>query len=111
LLHLHGLVFTSWLLLLLTQTVLVARHRVAWHRRLGIAGTMLAAIMVPLGITVAIAGARRGIATGASESLVFLIFPLGQMGLFAAFMGAAVWKRRQPEVHRRVILLSTAIVV
>ncbi|MQA30783.1 MAG: hypothetical protein GEU82_13275 [Luteitalea sp.] len=111
LLHVHGLVFTSWLLLLLTQTVLVARYRVDWHRRLGIAGAVLAAVMVPLGIMAGIAGARHGIITGGSEPLVFLIFPLGQMVLFAAFVGAAVWKRRQPESHRRLILLSTAVVV
>jgi hypothetical protein len=111
LLHVHGLVFTSWLLLLLTQASLVARHRVDWHRRLGIAGAVLAAVMVPLGIMTGIEGARQGIATGGPESLAFLIFPLGQMILFAAFMGAAVWKRRQPESHRRLILLSAAVVV
>ncbi|MQA29552.1 MAG: hypothetical protein GEU82_06900 [Luteitalea sp.] len=33
------------------------------------------------------------------------------MVLFAAFAGAALWKRRQPEIHRRLILLSTAVVV
>jgi hypothetical protein len=111
LLHVHGAVFTSWLLLLLTQTALVARHRVAWHRRLGIAGTMLTAVMVPLGAVAGIAGARHGITTGASEPLVFLIFPLGQIVMFGAFMGAAVWKRRQPEIHRRLVLLSAAVVV
>jgi hypothetical protein len=111
LLQVHGLVFTSWLFLLLAQTALVATHRVSWHRRLGIAGAMLAAVMVPLGIMTAVSGARHEIATGASAPLVFLIFPIGQMILFAAFIGAAVWKRRQPEIHRRLVLVSTALMV
>jgi hypothetical protein len=111
LLHVHGLVFTAWLLLLLVQTALVAGHQVAWHRRLGIAGALLAAAMIPLGVMVAIAGARRGFATGATESLVFLIFPLGQMLLFAACVGAAMRARRKPEIHRRLFMLATILVV
>jgi hypothetical protein len=111
LLHVHGLVFTSWLILLLVQTTLVARHRVDWHRRLGVAGAALAAIMVPLGMMTGIVGARQGFAAGGSESLAFLIFPLGQMVMFGALMGAAIWKRRQPESHRRLILLATAVAV
>jgi hypothetical protein len=111
LLHVHGMVFTSWLLLLFTQSALVAQHRVTWHRRLGIAGTILAAGMVPLGAMVSIEGARRGTAAGGLDSLVFLIFPLGQIVMFGALMGAAIWKRRQPEIHRRLVLLSTAVVI
>ena len=33
LVHLHGAVFTAWVLLFIAQTVLVASHRVAVHRR------------------------------------------------------------------------------
>lgn len=111
LLHVHGLVFTSWLVLLLVQTSLVARHRVDWHRRLGIAGAALATAMVPLGVAAGISGARLGLATKGPEALIFLIFPLGQITLFGAFVGAAIWKRRTPEIHRRLILLSTAVLI
>src|ERR1044071_9515795 len=41
-LHLHGLVFTSWILLLVVQTALVAKRRTDVHRRLGVAGGGLA---------------------------------------------------------------------
>lgn len=108
LLHVHGLVFTAWLLLLLTQTTLVAAHRVDLHKRLGIAGAMLAAVMVPLGWMTALAAARGGAARPGLASLSFLIFPLGQILLFAGFIGAALWKRRQPELHRRLVLIATA---
>jgi hypothetical protein len=111
LLHVHGLAFTSWLVLLLVQTSLVARHRVDWHRRLGIAGAALATVMVPLGVAASIAGARHGLAVKGPEALTFLIFPLGQITMFAAFVGAAMWKRKTPEIHRRLILLSTAVLI
>ena len=42
LLHLHGMVFTSWLALFLVQTTLVAAHRTDIHRRLGILGGVIA---------------------------------------------------------------------
>lgn len=45
-LHLHGLVFTSWVVLLVVQTALVAKRRTDVHRRLGVAGAALAALMV-----------------------------------------------------------------
>lgn len=38
LVHLHGAAFTCWVLLFVTQAVLVARGRVEVHRRLGVAG-------------------------------------------------------------------------
>jgi hypothetical protein len=51
--HLHGAAFTCWILLLVTQTSLVAAGRVDIHRRLGIAGFLLAGLMVILGVLAA----------------------------------------------------------
>ena len=107
LLHVHAAAFTAWLVLLFTQSTLVAAHRVDVHRRLGIAGAVLAAAMVPLGMMAAIGAAQRASARPGLAPLVFLIFPLGQMVLFAVFIGGALWKRRRPEVHRRLVLLAT----
>src|SRR5215471_7116862 len=53
LLHLHGLVFSSWIALLLTQATLVATNRTRIHRRLGILGVMIAVLMVLIGTATA----------------------------------------------------------
>jgi len=45
LIHVHGLLFTGWIVLLVAQTRLVAAGRIDAHRRLGIAGAVLAALM------------------------------------------------------------------
>jgi hypothetical protein len=37
----HGALFSSWVVLFIVQTSLVAKHNVAMHRRLGIAGVVL----------------------------------------------------------------------
>src|SRR3977135_4488019 len=49
LLHLHGLVFTSWILLFVIQTTLVAARRTDIHRRLGILGGVIAILMILVG--------------------------------------------------------------
>ena len=43
--HIHAAAFTSWMLLLVTQTSLAASGRADLHRRLGIAGLVLAPIV------------------------------------------------------------------
>jgi hypothetical protein len=108
LLHLHGAVFTGWLVLLFVQSTLVAAHRVDWHRRLGIFGALLALAMVPLGFDVAITAVRNGITKPVGDPLPFLIFPLGQTLLFGGFVAVAIWKRRTPDVHRRLMVVATA---
>jgi hypothetical protein len=107
LLHVHGLVFSAWLVLLIVQSGLVRANRVALHKRLGIFGALLAGLMTVLGLYVAVEGARRGAHADGMVPLAFMIFPFGQTLLFAGFVGLGLWKRRQPELHRRFILLGT----
>ncbi len=111
LLHVHGVVFTAWLLLLLTQSALVAAHRVDLHKRLGIAGAVLAAVMIPVGLMTAVEAARRGVATPGLTPFVFMVFPVGAVVMFAGFIGAALWNRRNPGIHRPLILLGTVSIM
>src|SRR5207245_9292764 len=58
--HLHGAAFSCWILLLVTQTSLVSAGRVDLHRRLGIAGFLLACLMIVLGPLAATVSLIRG---------------------------------------------------
>lgn len=107
LLHVHGMVFTAWLVLLIVQSGLVRAERTDLHMRLGMVGAALAVVVVILGFTVAIYAARRGTAADGMTPLAFMIFPLGQTLLFGGFVGVGLWNRRKPELHRRLILLGT----
>jgi hypothetical protein len=107
LLHVHGMVFTAWLLLLIVQSGFIRAERVDLHKRLGMFGVGLAVLVVFLGLAVAIYGARRGTSADGMSPLAFMIFPFGQILLFGGFVAAGLWKRRQPEIHRRFILLAT----
>ena len=108
LLHLHGLVFTSWLALFLIQTTLVAAHRTDIHRRLGILGGVIAGLMILIGPTTAVIRASQGATPVPGISpLSFLVVPLGDMFVFAILVGAGFYYRRRAAVHKRLMLLAT----
>lgn len=106
LVHLHGALFTGWVLLFIAQTALVASHRVAVHRRLGVAGATLAAAMILVGLMTAVASAKRGGGAPGVDPLAFLAIPVFDMVLFAAFVTAALVLRRDKETHKRLMLLA-----
>ena len=108
LLHLHGLVFSSWLLLFVTQTTLVAAHRTDIHRRLGILGGVIATLMILIGVSTAVIRAKQGATPLPDISpLSFLVIPLGDMFVFATLIGAGFYFRRRPDVHKRLMMLAT----
>jgi hypothetical protein len=108
LLHLHGLVFTSWVLLFLAQTTLVAARRTDIHRRLGVLGAVLALLVVVMGTATAIIRVRQGAAPLPGVSgLSFLAVPLFDMLVFAILVGAALYYRHRADVHKRLITLGT----
>lgn len=108
LLHLHGIVFTSWLVLYLTQTILITAKRTDIHRRLGILGAVIAVLMILIGTTTAIIRAQQGSTPpGGPPPLVFLVIPLADILVFASLVGAGFYFRRRPDVHKRLMLLAT----
>jgi hypothetical protein len=50
----HGLVMFTWVGLFLTQVVFLVWHRPPWHRRLGVIGTVVAVLVVALGVPTAV---------------------------------------------------------
>jgi len=103
----HGTAFTSWVVLFAIQTSLIAMGRRDIHRRLGYAGALLATLMIPLGLTLAIASAREGRGPPGLAPLEFLIIPVFDMLVFAPLVAAAVYYRRQSEMHKRLMLIAT----
>lgn len=111
LVHTHGLLFTAWMLLFIGQTALVAQHKVAVHRRMGIAGALLAGAMVVVGTLTALKLAARGAAPPGVDPLSFLLIPLGDMVLFAGFVAAALRLRANREAHKRLMLLAYVSII
>ena len=108
--HLHGAVFTGWMLLLLLQVLLVSMGRLAAHRRVGLAGIVYGVVVLGLGLVVSWAAPVMHIRAGewtVNRAAGFMLFPLVDMVLFAGFFGAAIAYRKKPEIHKRLILAAT----
>ena len=103
--HLHGVLFTAFVVLFIVQTTLVASHRVAVHRRLGIAGGLLAVVMTLVGTATGITAVARG-SVPPELKPVILAGSLFEMLLFAIFVGAALWLRANKAAHKRLMLLA-----
>jgi len=106
LVHLHGALFTAWVLLFVVQTALVATRRVAVHRRLGTAGAGLAVAMIGVGLTTAVASARRGGAPPGVDPLAFMAIPFFDMLVFAGLVMPALLWRHKKETHKRLMLFA-----
>jgi hypothetical protein len=107
LLHLHGLLFTTWVLFFLLQTSLVASGRTYLHRRMGIGGAVLAALVVIVGTTVAITKGRAGTSPiPGVPPLSFLAIPFFDMVVFATLVATAIYFRRRLETHKRLMTLA-----
>jgi hypothetical protein len=107
LLHLHGLVMSSWFVLFGVQTLLIQRHRSDVHRRLGVVGVLLAATMVAVGSAVVIVNAREGRVPPGAPIPVIVILSFSNLAVFGALVGAAICFRRRSEFHKRFMLLAT----
>ena len=82
LVHVHAALSTGWVLLFVGQTTLVGRHKVAIPRRMGVAGTVLAVLMLIVGMLTALKVAARGAAPGGIDPLSLLMIPLSNMFFF-----------------------------
>lgn len=107
LIHIHGAIFTLWMVLLFMQSALISARKVKWHMTLGLAGFGLAFSMFIIGFIAATDALRRGVGHLGLDAETFYIIPVTAIGLFAVFTLFAWRARRKPAVHKRLILIAT----
>jgi hypothetical protein len=110
-LHVHGAVFTVWMLLYLVQSALISARRVKWHRSLGVIAFCLPPVMVVLAVIAALDALHRGVRIGPLDSAVSLAIPLLGIFSFSVVIYASWQTRRRPDAHKRLILLATIALV
>jgi hypothetical protein len=113
LVHIHGAVFSCWVLLLIVQTSLVAAGRVDLHRRLGLLGFGLACLMVILGLLAATDSLGRHFAPGEAGMSVraFSTVTLTTMLAFSTLIYFAFRNRFDAAAHKRFILIATIAIL
>jgi hypothetical protein len=106
--HLHGALFTSWILLFLIQTLLISARRTELHKRLGWASGGVAIAMVAVGFRVAYLFAQKAPVPGLPAPPVeFVGVPLGGLANFTVLVALGFLKRKKPDTHKRLMLLAT----
>jgi len=114
----HGIAAGAWLLFFLAQAALIETRRVSIHRRLGIFGAVVAVALIVLAYIVTIQTGRLGYdlsgdlhralsRSGRPFGAAGLLFPLAQLLNFGVLVGAGLWYRHRPDVHKRLMLLAT----
>jgi hypothetical protein len=114
LLQMHGLVMTAWMVLFGVQTILIARGRSDLHRALGFAGVLLAALLIVVGLATLFYSIvqHHGVKLYTAEFFQdFVAFDGVSLLLFAGFVAAAIYFRKQAALHRRLMLLATVNLV
>jgi hypothetical protein len=104
----HGAIFSAWIVFYILQSALVRTRKVKWHRFLGWMGAGLAAVMVPLGVATGIVMVHfETYQLHEPGRYAFLAIPFFDIGSFAVCIALAVWWRKKPELHRRLIFFGT----
>jgi len=108
LLWIHGAAFSTWVVFFIAQSGLVRVHKVSWHRFLGWFGTGLAAVMVPLGVVTAIIMTRfDAVVLHQAGVDAFLSIPFFDMIAFGVLIALAIYWRKRPDYHRRLVFIAT----
>lgn len=111
-LHLHGAALTLWFSLLIVQSTLVAAGRRALHRRLGVGGATVGVSIVVLSPFVVIWSMPRFLSSEPIELTAVVFYgDMVAIGTFAALLTMALWMRREPEAHSRLMWLASIPIV
>jgi hypothetical protein len=110
--HVHAVVYVLWLLLFVLQVVFAASGRIALHMRVGRWLMAYGLVLIGAGLMVASEGFAARLATGdvfGAQRWLFGI--LRELAFFAPFLVAGWIYRHQPEIHKRLMIVATLILV
>ena len=109
LVHIHGAVFSLWILLFITQVLLISTRHVQLHRRLGLIGFGVACLMFLLGLLAATDSLARHAAPGnvGIQVRAFYAVPVVDMLIFATLIYFGFRERVHPAAHKRFMLIAT----
>ena len=104
----HGVTFSAWILIFILQSALVRTRNVKWHRTIGWVAAAIAAFMVPLGVATAIRMVHfETYSLHMPHRYAFLAIPFFDVAVFGLCMALAIYWRKTPEFHRRLVFFAT----
>jgi hypothetical protein len=105
--HVHGLFYFSWMILLIVQSLLVNVKNVPLHRSVGTFGIVIATSLLLSGALITILFARSVRANPPADYYFLMYLSVVALISFGALFCLAIRNTRRPETHRRLILFAT----
>jgi hypothetical protein len=106
--HVHGALFSSWIILLSVQIGLVSARRVDLHKKLGLFGFGLACLMILFGLLAARNSLTRGFSPiPGVDARTFFVVPVTDIFIFATLIYFSYKLRTDSAAHKRLIMIST----
>jgi hypothetical protein len=107
-LYIHAAVFSGWLIFFILQSILVRTHNVSVHRRTGWFGAALGVAIPAVGFSTAVVMGRFNVLHSLDpKAAADLMIPFFDMFAFSIPFALAIYWRKKPEFHRRLILMAT----
>jgi hypothetical protein len=104
----HSAVFSGWVLFFIFQSALVRTGNVRVHRVTGWFGAALGAAIPVLGVATAVIMTRFKVhQLHQANTATFIMVPLLDVCCFTSTFWLAIYWRKKPEFHRRLVLMAT----
>jgi hypothetical protein len=108
LVHLHGFLMSVWVIYFVAQVWLIRSKNARVHMTIGLAGIVFAVAILIVGFFTA-AGAAKFPSPSAPPGippLAFFAVPFFDLVVFAGLFAAAIYYRKRPANHKRLMLLT-----
>ena len=105
--HIHGLFYFSWMILLITQAFLINVKNVQLHRSVGTFGIVIATGVLIFGALITILFGRSVRDNPPADYYNLMYLSAVALISFGALFCLAIRNTRKPEIHRMLILFAT----
>lgn len=110
--HLHGLAAFSWLMLFLLQPALIRLNAFPVHRLTGMAAIPVAGMVLIGGVGTGVFAVSRDLAAGMGDfAYASIVGTVSGLLIFFCLVVAGILNRHRPEVHKRLMVLATIILL
>lgn len=109
--HVHGAVFSLWIVFFVLQSCLVVSGSRTLHMRLGWFGLALAILMMGLGVSTTVMALQMRRVPPFFPPSVFLVLDIAGILAFGGLVAAAILLRKRAEWHRRLMFCATIMVM
>jgi len=110
----HGVAMSLWMLLAIIQPLLIAGGNRRAHMALGKIMTVIAVVLVVLGLKLGIAACKTAppdLMFGPLTPKQFMSVPVLVIVLFALFVATGVLMRKRPDIHKPIMFLASLAAV